>query len=165
MKNFNLYIKFLSDLFDKTIFEIRYIPIIERLDERQKGGLVRRIEKSFSRLDKKNHEYAQFIIDYYFNSEIISDSDDYYNQTINLIARRMKKSVKETWDFKEQVIKSLTPFLIKNDIETELNEYLSTFDTGLKKKLKRLTQKYDGEVIVKTFRQGKKLISIRHYTG
>mgnify|MGYP001588248252 FL=1 len=165
MKNFDLYIKFLNDLFDKIIFEVRYLPIIEKLDGPSKEGLVKKVNESLLRFDKKNPGYANFIRDYYFNPEIELGSDDYYNQAINMVARKMKKSVKETWDFKEQVVRSLTTPLTKNDLETGINEYLSRFDGGLKKKLKRLTQKYDGDVVVKTFRLGKKLISIRHYTG
>ena len=65
MKNIDLYIKFLNDLFDKTIIEIRYLPLIERLDESQKEGLVKKIKESFSKFEERNKEYAQFIRDYY----------------------------------------------------------------------------------------------------
>lgn len=157
--------KFLNDIFNKTILELRYEPAINKLNDQQKEGLVKIIDKSRLELEEKNKIYSQFIADYYFNSGIDYNSDGPYNQAINEFARKTKKNVKEIIDLKSEIHKFLKSNMFKSPLENKINQYISQYNLEFKGRLERRKSKQNiNDVIVKTFRQGKRLISNPYYS-
>jgi len=141
--------KFLEDLFDKTVIELRYKSCANRLTKKDKNDLINIIDKSISNFEnnerisnfennerisnfKKNKKYAFYIKGYYFNPEIDYSMEGAYLEANKLLAKQINKDVIKVINCRMDSIGALR-WLYRCSIRDKINKIFVKYNPSLGK--------------------------------